>query len=135
MRGGAYEDVSEVDGGNMNTFEKLHRISTLLADSKVKETLEYYNEPSDNAPLLTECIQQMESLISSFPDDIQERYRFEITGLKNQISTLKKGRYYERLQRSGIPLISTVGERIKYSVALLQIAAETNQPGFLEQYK
>ena len=118
----------------MTTFEKLHEVSVMLADGKVKETLEYYNEPSDEAPLLSECIQVLEKLLLSLPNDLQNRYSFELTCIKNQIAVLKKGRYYEKLQRSGIPLISTVGERINYSIALLEIAIETDQPGFKEQH-
>lgn len=45
----------------MNNFEALTKIATLLAESKVKETLEYYHEPADKAPPLSECVQWLES--------------------------------------------------------------------------
>lgn len=40
----------------MNTFEALTKIASLLAERKVKETLEYYHESADKAPLLSECV-------------------------------------------------------------------------------
>ncbi len=117
----------------MNTFEALIKISTLLAEGKIKESLEYYHEPTDKAPPLSECTHWMEELLSSLPDAVKERYSFEINGINNELADLKNEHYYERLQRRGVPYISTIGDRLQNRITLLQNAVENGQPGFLER--
>lgn len=117
----------------MNNFEALTKIATLLAESKVKETLEYYHEPADKAPPLSECVQWLEELLSSLPDDIKTKYSFELNGIHNEIADLKTGHYYERLEQCGVPMIFTIGDRICYRISLLETAVITGQPGFLEE--
>ncbi|MGB4093661.1 MAG: hypothetical protein WBK46_17220 [Ruminococcus flavefaciens] len=119
----------------MNTFEALMKIATLLAKGNVKESLEYYNEPADPehpAPPLSECTHYLEKLLSSLPEDIKEKYRFELNGINNEIADLKDGRYYERLHSPGIPLITTIGYRLQYRLELLVDAIVNDKPGFME---
>lgn len=117
----------------MNTFEALTKIAALLAKGKIKETLEYYGESPDSAPSLSECIQWIDELLSSLPDDIKTKYSFELNGIHNEIENLKTGHYYERLDRRGVPLISTIGDRLSYRISLLETAVMNGQPGFLKQ--
>lgn len=117
----------------MNTFEALTKIATLLAKGKVKETHEYCGESPDSAPLLSECIQWIDELLFSLPDDIKTKYLFELNGIHNEIEDLKIGHYYERLERLGVPLISTIGDRLCYRISLLETAVMTGHSGFIEQ--
>lgn len=116
----------------MTTFESLMKIATLLAKGNVKESLEYYNEPTESAPPLSECTHYLEELLSSLPEDIKEKYCFELNGIKNEIADLKEVHYYERLHSPGIPLITTIGDRIEYRLELLIDAIANDKPGFLE---
>jgi len=119
----------------MNTFEALMKIASLLAKGKVKESLEYYNEAADPehpVPPLSECTHYFEQLLSSLPEDIKVKYRFELNGIKNEIAVLKDGRYYERLHSPGIPLITTIGDRLQYRLELLIDAIANDKPGFME---
>ena len=117
----------------MDIFEALTKISMLLAESKVKETLDYYHEPYEKAPPLDECVHWLEELVSSLPDEIQNHYRFEINGINNEIADLKNGHYYERLHNRGVPLISTIGDRLRHRISLLQIAVVNGEPGLMER--
>lgn len=116
----------------MITFEALMKIAALLAKGKVKESLEYYNEPTESSPPLSECTHYFEQLLSSLPEDIKEKYRFELNGIQNEIADLKEGHYYERLHSPGIPLITTIGDRIEYRLELLIDAIANDKPGFME---
>ncbi len=116
----------------MTTFEALMKIAALLAKGKVKESLEYYNEPTESAPPLSECVHYLEKLLSSLPEDIKVKYSFELNGIKNEIADLKGGKYYERLHSRGVPLISTIGGRLQYRLELLIDAIANDKPGFLE---
>ncbi|MBQ8921750.1 MAG: hypothetical protein IJ060_06270 [Oscillospiraceae bacterium] len=116
----------------MNTFEALMKIAALLAKGNVKESLEYYNEPTESSPPLSECTHYFEQLLSSLPEDIKVKYCFELNGINNEIADLKDGRYYERLHSPGIPLITTIGDRLQYRLELLIDAIANDKPGFME---
>ena len=53
----------------MTTFEALMKIATLLAKGNVKESLEYYNEPTESAPPLSECTYYLEELLDAIAND------------------------------------------------------------------
>lgn len=116
----------------MTTFEALMKIAALLAKGNVKESLEYYNEPAESAPPLSECTHYLEELLSSLPEDIKVKYFFELNGIKNEIADLKDGHYYERLHSPGIPLITTIGDHLQYRLELLIDAIANDKPGFME---
>lgn len=119
----------------MDTFEALMKITSLLAEGRTQETLEYYGEkqdPEHPVPPLSECVEWLEKLLSSLSEDIKTKYRFELNGINNEIVDLKDGHYYERLHSRGIPLISTIGDRLQYRLEMLQDAIVNDKPGFLE---
>ena len=119
----------------MNTFEALMKITSLLAKGRVKESLEYYNEPADPehpVPTLSECVHYLEELLSSLPEDIKEKCFFELNGINNGIADLKDGYYYERVHSPGIPLITTIGDRLQYRLELLMNAIANDKPGVME---
>lgn len=68
----------------MTTFEALMKIAALLAKGNVKESLEYYNEPTESSPPLSECTHYFEQLLSSLPEDIKKKYCFELNGIKTR---------------------------------------------------
>ena len=116
----------------MTTFEVLMKIVSLLAEGRIKETLEYCGEPTESSPPLSECVHYLEKLLSSLPEDIKVKYFFELNGIKNEIADLKDGKYYERLHSRGVPLISTIGDRLQYRLELLIDAIANDKPGFME---
>lgn len=72
------------------------KIATLLAKGKAKESLEYYNEPTESSPPLSECTHYLEQLLPSLPNDIKVKYSFELNSINNEIADLKEGHYYEK---------------------------------------
>ena len=55
---------------------------------------------------------ELEELVNSLSEEMNNRYSEEISNIKYYLSVYKEGQYYEKLDRRGTPKITTVGERL-----------------------
>ena len=55
---------------------------------------------------------ELEELVNSLSEEMNNRYSEEISNIKYYLSVYKEGQYYEKLNRSGTPKITTVGKRL-----------------------
>ena len=100
------------------TLKRIMELSKILSDGEIEE---YYDHPyyvkyperkPKNLPTLMQLTIELEELVNSLSDDMNEKYSVEISNIKYYLSVYKEGKYYEKLNRSGTPKISTVGKRL-----------------------
>lgn len=105
-----------------------------MINSDVKETRIYYGEDQDDVPSLSQYVRGIETILADIPQEIKDKYRFELQSILNELSDCKNEHYYEKLRQRGTPLISTIDERIKYKVELLHIKVSKDAPSAVEQF-
>ena len=107
-----------IDKEIYETLKKMMELSKILSDGEIEE---YCNHPfyakfperkPKNLPTLMQLTTELEELANSLSDEMNEKYSIEISNIKYYLSVYKEGKYYEKLNRSGTPKITTVGQRL-----------------------
>lgn len=119
----------------MNIFETLIKIADHMINGDVKETRIYYGENHDDVPTLKQYVKGIETILADIPHEIRDKYHFELQSIYNELSNCKNEHYYEKLRQRGTPMISTIGERIKYKAELLYIKVTEDAPSADEEIR
>ena len=107
-----------VDKETYMTLKRMMEISKILSDGEIEE---YYDHPfyvkyperkPENLPTLMQLTTELEELVNSLSEEMNKKYSDEISNIKYYLSVYKDGQYYEKLNRSGTPKITTVGKRL-----------------------
>lgn len=103
-----------IDKETYITLKRMMEFSKILSDGEIEE---YYDHPfyvkyPENLPTLMQLTTELEELVNSLSEEMNNRYSEEISNIKYYLSVYKEGQYYEKLNRSGTPKITTVGSRL-----------------------
>ena len=111
-------EIMMIDKETYMTLKRMMEISKILSDGEIEE---YYDHPfyvkyperkPENLPTLMQLTTELEELVNSLSEEMNKKYSDEISNIKYYLSVYKEGQYYEKLNRSGTPKITTVGKRL-----------------------
>lgn len=118
------------DIGVRQGWPELHYLVDLLAKGEIREAKAvYYNTEPEKSPELLDVVGHINSLLSSIPREISDKYFMEINAISVLLLDYCNGRYYENQKHRGVPKIETTGRKIWMKLLSLEQKLEHGIPG------